>query len=290
MTKTYRARFVSAIYYDLIRRSIKVLPLRRYTAAGKLMGMAKGKLRMAIVNTARGKWLIIPDTPSTWLFPFGLKEPAVQQQLEMLFQDADAFIDCGANLGWYSFLASRVPSLHRIVAVEPIHQSVRYLEYIKKLNQIAALEVIEGCVSDHDGKVNFSMKPEAFSELGHVTEGTPDENSHKVLSSQSYTLESILQRVDQSLNRVCVKVDVEGHEGAVLRSISAETLSTRIQSIIVEVHLFKFSHPEQELETICQHLSAVGTLSFLVLSPRVQPGYQDFGHISPNDIPSLISL
>lgn len=256
--------------------SIGLLPFRRYTVANKLMSGRQFKLRSAIVRIAHGQWIILPSAPSTWVFPFGLKEPAVQQHLMDLLNHADAFIDCGANVGWYSFLASRNRRIKAIVAVEPIYESVRFLGFIKRLNRIQHLQIVRGCVSDRDGEVRFFSCPERFSEMGHVTRSVDDVDSQRVLLSQSYTLESILRMVDPSLNRICIKVDVEGHEKALLSSVSADTLAKRVESVIAEVHLYKFSERVEELRRICAFLSPIGRPKFLLLSQELHPGHRRF--------------
>ena len=96
-----------------------------------------------------------------------------------------------------------------------------------------------------------------------------------LLESPSYTLQSIVNMLPVSIDHICIKIDVEGHEKSVLNSISRESLAKRIQSAIVGVHLYKFSKPAEELEEIFQILSVIGEPQFL-LPPQLSPGYWRF--------------
>lgn len=269
------SRRASQVYYRLMAKGIGFLPLRRNAIAGRLMSRLQPKLRSAALPVERGRWVIMPGEPSTWVFPFGLKEVSIQHHLLHLLKRADSFIDCGANLGWYSFLASQNHCVRSIVAVEPICQSVRSLKFMKRLNRIEKLLIVKGCVSDHNGKARFVLEPGKFSELGYVEELTGGQESQRFSHIQCYTLESILGMVDPSLNRICIKIDVEGHEEAVLGSLCKETLLKRVDSMIVEVHLYKFPRPGEGLERICTLLSPLGEVKFL-LPPQGYSGYRRF--------------
>ncbi len=269
----YSARQKSFSFYQLLMKSQRFIPFKRYSIIAKLM--ASPHLKSTIFPVEGRKWIISPYASSTWA-PFGLKEPHIFFHLKTLLQNADGFIDCGANLGWYSLLASRYNRIKSIIAIEPVSQSVRYLKIIKQLNQIENLTIVKGCISDHDGIVLFSLPEQRFSEMGCVETLTMNgDNSRFLLESPSYTLQSIVDKIPTSLNHICMKVDIEGHERTVLNSVTRETLAKRFQSAVVEVHLYKFSKPEEELEEICQILSVIGEPQFL-LSPQFSPSYARF--------------
>ena len=267
-------RVKSSIFYSLVKGGIGLLPFGRYAAANWLMAQRILKLQAAIVKVLHGRWVVIPQAVSTWVLPFGLKEPAIQRVLASLLGRADAFIDCGANLGWYSFLASRAQEVQSIIAVEPVWQSVRFIEFIKRLNGIENLRVVKACVSDHDGKASFCSARGRFPEMGYVVASSGDAEGRGVADSQSYTLESIIRMVDPALDRICIKVDVEGHETAVLSSMAPETMRKRVDSVVVEVHLYKFSKPVEELRRVCSLVSVVGPPEFLILSRDLNAGYR----------------
>jgi len=287
------ARRKSASFYQLLRKGIRFIPLGRYAIAVKLMSLPS--LKSTVLPVEKGQWLLFPRGPSTWP-PLGLKEPHVRYHLEALFKNSDAFIDCGANLGWYSFLASGYDSMKNLIAVEPVYQSIRYLKIIKQLNQIENLTIIKGCISDHDGSVLFPSPKKRFFEMGCVEPAMNGGSNCLLAESPSYTLQTIVDMLPASLNQICMKIDVEGHEKTVLNSISHETFAKRIRSAIVEVHLYKFQNPEDELKEICEILSLIGKPQFL-LSPQITPFYRRFRHhlsgrypVSKLQFPTILKL
>ena len=271
----HRGRRASALYYTMVRNALKVLPVGGFRVAKRLMNM-RLRLRPAIVRIRRGYWVVMPDAQSTWMLLFAVKEADIQHHIGSLFQRADGFIDCGANVGWYSFLASRYPAIESIIAVEPIHQSVRYMEFLKKLNGLSQLQIIRGCVSDCDGTVPFARDSSRLPESGYVIESPGFLSEEQCEVSPCYRLESILERMNPSLNRICIKIDVEGHEHAVLSRIDPQILARRVGSIIVEVHLYKFPDAAGRLADVCALVSQIGAPRLRLLAKNVRPGERRF--------------
>lgn len=258
----------SARYYQLIAGALGLLPLGRYAAATWLMGRAAAA-QTAPLRAHRGRWVIVPGSPSSWAPAFGLKEPALQQHLLACLRRADAFLDCGANLGWYSFLASRQPGVRQIVAVEPVARSAHYIALIAQINRIERLRVLRGCVAAADGPTGFVFTPGAFSEHGHVAPAGAD-----TPAVPGYRLETLLAGLGRGLRRACLKLDVEGYERAALASANPATLHERVAAALVEVHLASFANPAGELRAICALLEPVGELSFLLTAPELTPGFR----------------
>jgi FkbM family methyltransferase len=236
------------------------------------MHRGRSFLQTAPIAVEQGRWVVVPAVASTWAPAFGLKEPDVQYHLERLLTQADAFIDCGANLGWYALQASKYPTVKRIVAIEPVAQSVRYIELIKELNQIQNLKVFQGCVADYDGQAAFQMSAGPFGELGSLIPATEAETP-TAIKVDCLRLDSILQKMLPDSNNICAKIDVEGYEKTVLSSISNSMLK-KIHSVIVEVHLYKFDNPGEELRRICELIEPVAMPHFLLTAPQLYPGYK----------------
>lgn len=260
----------SGKYYERIAGLIGLMPLRRQPLASRLM--AWPGLQTAPMSTPYGRWVIIPSSPSTWSPAYGLKEEDVQVHLARSLDRADAFIDCGANLGWYALQASRRPQIRSVLAVEPARRCVQYMQLIRALNGLDRLQIVEGCVTTDDGPASFCFTEGAFSEHGYVP--AQGDESPGASSVRGYTLETLLQRLDPASRSACVKIDVEGHERGVLESARPATLHERVASIIVEVHLYKFPDPYDELRRICELVTPVGRPRFLLNAPALYPGYR----------------
>lgn len=257
-------------HYQLVALLSRLLPYRRYAAASRLM--CRPGLRTAPLATPYGRWVVVPGTPSSWALAYGLKEPDVQQHLGACLDAADAFVDVGANMGWYALQASARPQIREIVAVEPVARSAQFIGLIAALNALDRLRIVNGCVTGHDGEAAFRFTPGAFAEHGRVA--SLAEPAGEAARVPSYTLERLLGQLDPARRRVCVKVDVEGHERVVLESASAATLGARVASLLVEAHLYLFDDPVGELRRLCALAAAVGEPRFLLPAPSLSPGYR----------------
>lgn len=126
----------------------------------------------------------------------------------------DLFIDVGANVGSYSLLASLCGA--QILAAEPSPLAREaFLENLK-LNGIAA-EVIDKAITASDGDVTMELSRSPASRI-----------TVKGESVKATTLDAIARGRQPAL----VKIDVEGHESAVLDG-APETLKA-LPALIIE--------------------------------------------------------
>jgi FkbM family methyltransferase len=135
-------------------------------------------------------------------------------------------IDVGANAGIYSALAIRYG--RRVVAFEPVPEEAAAL---RKL--IGSRGVVnEVALSDHMGTAVLHIPFQDGRDLttrSSLEDGLDEEFAHRAVSVAVATLDSF-ELSDVAL----VKIDVEGHEVAVLRG-SAETLNRARPNVLVEV-------------------------------------------------------
>jgi FkbM family methyltransferase len=128
-----------------------------------------------------------------------------------LGKECRTFLDVGAMIGAYSLFATQLPKLERCIAIEANPVAAKELRANIKLNN-SAIEVIEAAVSDHDGKVAFGVVSEFAGD--NAVMNTALHNGFKsIVSVPSITLDSITNLPEP----ICLKIDVEGHELAVLK-------------------------------------------------------------------------
>ncbi len=76
-------------------------------------------------------------------------EPEVTARVRSILRPGGTFVDAGANIGWYSLLASAlVGSGGHVLAIEPNPVNVRWLEASRALNGFENLEVYTGALFD----------------------------------------------------------------------------------------------------------------------------------------------
>lgn len=188
----------------------------------------------------------------------GVYDLAVTETLWRLTDPEDVAVDAGANIGYMTALLSARAA--RVLSFEP------HPEIFKKLATNAvrwseAIELHECALSDTEGAAKLAL-PETFAE-----------NKGVAFISDSGEVEIRMRRLDALSARVDVlKIDVEGHELAVLKG--AGDLVGRIRDIIFEEH-GKFPTPATDyLRSHGYDLFAVGQSFFrpLLLAPGSRPG------------------
>jgi FkbM family methyltransferase len=160
----------------------------------------------------------------------GYYEPITTMLANELIQPGDTFIDCGANVGFYSLALSTMrPSLN-VIAFEPNPKNFSLLNANIRANQLTNV-VCEGmALSDSDGAGMLYLSPSDMSASlrrdfdGHPTGAVPV----KVTSLDTYLAHRDLK------GKLLVKVDVEGHEPAFFRG-ARRTLAMRQPDVITEV-------------------------------------------------------
>lgn len=143
----------------------------------------------------------------------GLYDAPEMRFLLAWLRAGDTFLDVGANVAPYSLLASSVPGT-RAVAFEPgslAHDRARANIALNSLEGRVALEPV--AVSDTDGEAMLTADRWAMNTLVDTYAGAVETVS--TVRLDSYAAGHDLGRVS------LVKVDVEGHELAVLRGATS---------------------------------------------------------------------
>ncbi|MCC6356832.1 MAG: FkbM family methyltransferase [Verrucomicrobiae bacterium] len=228
------------------------MPMRRHRLAMALMEVPW--LRPAIARFAGIVWPVFPRVESTWSLPFGVKDRGPQAIFRSIIRGADAFIDGGANLGWYSCLAA-VAGVGEIIAVEPVPQTARLLKHMARWNHFARLRVLQCAMGDGRGTARFVVPDAPFPEMGHV--GADGEG--RARDVQVLGLADVLGMLAAERRRIVVKLDVEGHELTVVRGGVPGVFRDRIAGMMIEVHLGCFDEPVEALADLAGAIECIGS-------------------------------
>jgi len=167
---------------------------------------------------------------------------AERQPLLALVSRGDTVVDVGANVGYIALLlAERVGFSGRIVCIEPDPENLRELRRNAALNPQFQLAVLPLAASDSDSTVTMRRGLNASVRCG----GDGD-------------LEVECRRLDSlDLGAVhALKVDVEGHELAVLRG-GRNLLRTQRPGLFIEMHP-GLVPVREDLEAVLELLEASG--------------------------------
>jgi len=144
----------------------------------------------------------------------GTYEPLQTKLFLETLKDGDVFFDIGANIGYYSMLASsKVKNTGKVYSFEPDINNISILEKNIELNNISNIKIIKKAISDKTGFVNF--KSSDISKGDSAISKNEDKNN---ISVPSVTLDDFDSQVGVYPN--IIKLDVEGAEIMALKGAS----------------------------------------------------------------------
>jgi len=145
----------------------------------------------------------------------------------------DTIWDIGANVGLYTseFLES-TGSTGLVVAFEPTSECFALLS--KRFSESPQVMLKNVAIGETDGKVRMAMESDPLAATHRVVSG----ESNKSVNCVSVDIRSASSLVtdEPALFPNVVKIDVEGHEGAVLNGMEPLLSDERLRCIGIEVH------------------------------------------------------
>lgn len=169
-----------------------------------------------------------------WSGVFGRWEGVSLRLWAELAKEAEVILDVGANTGLYALVAQAANPSATVVAFEPVPRVFRMLAENVRLNR-DTVRCVPAAVSDEIGRTTIyaprGENPKASS-LDPSVFGEGVGRSWEPLEVETVRLDVFL--ADEGLAPDLIKVDVEGHEPAVLRGLG-EILALHRPSLLVEV-------------------------------------------------------
>lgn len=200
------------------------------------------------------RWALDLRDDAHRLMFLGLYEAGLRQRVLMRLPEGGTLVDVGANVGFWSLPAARRAGPRgRVLAFEPNPWAARALRRNVALNEAAPLapvEVIEQAVGRGSGPVSlFSWDLEAGASQATLhREAVPLGSPERVIVPLTSLDEALQLPVD------VLKIDVQGHEDAVLAGAARLFASSPPRILVVEVQgdllAHAGSHPERLVATI----------------------------------------
>ena len=156
----------------------------------------------------------------------GLHEAPDMGFLLHLLRPGDHFLDAGANVGSYTVLAAGAVGA-RVTSIEPIPATFSHLQRNIALNRLdGAVHAWQGGLSDMPGTLRF-------------TEGLDTVNHVLADGETAASIDVPVRTVDDLVGTdvpVLIKIDVEGHERAVLRGAARTLADARLLAVVMETN------------------------------------------------------
>jgi FkbM family methyltransferase len=169
-----------------------------------------------------------------------------------LISKIESFYDIGANIGYYSLLASVKNPKIRIVSFEPARGPLYYLTENIKINKLENIKIEAIALSHREGDITFyeainkKYRYLEFNLGGEGNAGSKTEKTHFIETKvNTTTLDNYVQVNDVSKIDL-IKMDTEGTENLILEN--AEYVLSKMKPIIICETLFDTI--ETELENI----------------------------------------
>jgi len=143
------------------------------------------------------------------------------------------FVDVGANIGYYTFLASKIVSDGTIYAFEMDELNYEILEKNLNLNGCKNVHIYHAAITDSPGLVTYIGNSKNPSPMFSLSAGTSQVKSDQIISVQAFTLDDFFK--DKKSTPDVIKIDVEGAEMKVLNGMQSILESSNVK-LFVEVH------------------------------------------------------
>jgi FkbM family methyltransferase len=227
---------------DRARRWVKAHPVLSRPVA-RLLRMAVPSDRPVILTIQngpnRGLRLAVDRATPRYYWLQGHDEPVVIETLQEATKPGMVVADIGAHVGIETLMLSRwVGPTGSVLSIEADEATFGRLRLNCDVNGLTNVELIHRAVSDHNGTLRFAASAEVTSHV--LADGEVGGAEQTVVCSR---LDDLIFTTGGGRLDV-VKVDVEGHEGAVLRGAS------RVLAELRPVFLIEIHHPEALAECV----------------------------------------
>ncbi len=211
-----------------------------------------------VARTAFGRRLAgdTQDMIQQYIYYFGVWEPELTEWISKQLHAGDSFIDVGANIGYYSLLASTlVGETGTVTAIEASPAIFQQLCANLARNDVTNVRSVNVAASDRQemrplfrGPNHNRGETSLFQGEGYLPDGMV----------QAAPLSAILQPREKNNARL-IKIDVEGAEGAVLPELIPLASSTRADvEFIVEFHPQYLTTPGKTADDLIKLVCAAG--------------------------------
>jgi FkbM family methyltransferase len=168
-------------------------------------------------------------------YALGTSEPLIQDVLARHVPSGGVVWDVGANIGFYSLIASRLVGDGKVVAFEPLPANQEAIRNNLALNGISNVQLIGIALSDQEGAAELEIHAlPTWAKLDTSGDTTFKGDTERV-GSVSVVVSTLDAQLAHAPAPDLVKMDIEGAEVAALRGAS-RLLAEHRPTLICELH------------------------------------------------------
>lgn len=165
-----------------------------------------------------------------------LPEEKVSNLLIKKLESCRCFVDVGANLGYYTFLASKIMSDGTVYSFEMDDKNYNLLEKNLFINKSKNVKIYHAAVTDYSGVVNYSNSLRLPSPILTVSSQNKLNKYSLKKSVKAISLDDFFN--NNGSKPEIIKIDVEGGEIKVLNGMQ-KLLDNNDLQLFLEVHPFR---------------------------------------------------
>jgi len=148
-----------------------------------------------------------------WLFSSADFEPLIVDLIKKFLSTNENFLDLGANIGYFSLIASRRIGVNGTVyAFEPTPSTLEQLTENIRLNNLNNIKIFKKAVSNTNGFSTFKTPAGTVRNSGRSSLRLIEEASTEI-KVETVTIDSMLDQLEKIK---VIKMDIEGAEGLAL--------------------------------------------------------------------------
>jgi FkbM family methyltransferase len=198
-------------------------------------GASRLRRKPRVVSRGQAKGLRIDPSGTAAGYALGTSEPLTQAVFAEQIRSGGVMWDVGANIGFYSLIASRLVGDGKVIAFEPLPANQAAIRRNLALNEITNVELIGLALGDHEGTADLQLHGgNSWAKLD-----TSADTSFRTRRGVADTIQVQISTLDAQLGNVpppsFVKIDIEGAEVAALRG-ATNLLTEHRPVLIVEIH------------------------------------------------------
>jgi FkbM family methyltransferase len=162
----------------------------------------------------------LPDLLSRTIYMTGRWEPLITEYIRTSLKQGDTFVDVGANIGYYSLVASRIVGSHgKVIAVEASPTNYERMLRNLSLNGARNVRTINAAAAGCRGELPLYFGPP--HNRGHSTTVTSLANQEGLQLEKMVPADTLDQLIgkDDLMRARLIKIDVEGAERTVLAPV-----------------------------------------------------------------------
>jgi FkbM family methyltransferase len=207
------------------------------------------------------------DIVGRYIYYFGIWEPNLTSWIRRRLRQGDTFIDVGANVGYYSLLASKIVRTEgRVIAIEPLAESLEILKSNLTINLANNVRCADVAAWDTNELITIFTKRSNYVSGVSTVVGSWAKlwKLKKLRPVAGRRLVDIVLRAE-AVNARIIKIDVEGSEWRVIQGMEGLLEACRADvEIILEISPWLLKSEGKTCQDVLEFFRGKGFHGYLI--------------------------